>query len=287
MLQKFKSATTYDEIQVRENPIKLKIMSFNVRYGTAKDGKNSWSHRRDLVFDLLKNSSCDIFGLQEALHFQIEEIMEQLNHFGYIGKGRDDGKKSGEHNVIFYNPRKYKILKSGTFWFSDTPSVAGSKHWGNKLPRICTWAHFWDRETSRDFYVYNVHLDHRNGSCRKKSIELLCKKASQHEHKNTPYIVMGDFNVGEKNEIIHFLKGKNKINNSENPLILEDTFRKLHPNATGGTFHMFWGNKRGPKLDYIFATQKCSVLESNIIRTNVNGKFPSDHFPIYSHLLLQ
>lgn len=271
-----------------QREIELKVMSFNVRYGTAKDGKNSWSHRNKILFSVLKQYQADIFCFQETLFFQIEEISTVLKKFGYIGKGRDDGKQSGEHNVIFYNPKRFKTLRSGTFWFSLTPNVPGSKHWGNNLPRICTWALFFDKKTSERFFVYNIHLDHRSAEARRKSANFLIQRMNQHKKDNIPVILLGDFNTGERNEIIQFVKGKvclRGCHNNENPLV--DTYRILYPKANGCTFHMFLGNKFGPKLDYIFAPKESSVIDCSIIRKNENGKFPSDHFPLYAHIVLK
>ena len=52
----------------------LSVCSFNIRYGTASDGANHWTLRRDMVFDLLNRYSYDLIGVQEALNFQIDEI---------------------------------------------------------------------------------------------------------------------------------------------------------------------------------------------------------------------
>ncbi|GAI64347.1 unnamed protein product, partial [marine sediment metagenome] len=32
---------------------------------------------------------------------------------------------------------RFNVDESGTFWFSDTPQVPGSSHWGNACVRIC------------------------------------------------------------------------------------------------------------------------------------------------------
>ena len=54
-----------------DNASTVRLLTFNIRYGLADDGDNSWPHRRDLVFGVLRNSSADFIGLQEALPFQI------------------------------------------------------------------------------------------------------------------------------------------------------------------------------------------------------------------------
>ena len=50
---------------------------------------------------------------------------------------------------------------STTRWFSDTPDVAGSTGWGNRLPRIVTLARFTDRRSGRRFGLANCHLEGR------------------------------------------------------------------------------------------------------------------------------
>ena len=55
----------------------VKVMSFNVRYGTAMDGDNSWPHRKDIVVETIRKYSPDLCGLQECLVFQAEYIVEQ------------------------------------------------------------------------------------------------------------------------------------------------------------------------------------------------------------------
>jgi len=55
-------------------------MTFNIRYGRANDGENSWEYRKNLVFDVIRDSECDFIGMQEAMVFQIEEILEQIEN---------------------------------------------------------------------------------------------------------------------------------------------------------------------------------------------------------------
>ncbi|MFP4679900.1 MAG: endonuclease/exonuclease/phosphatase family protein [Chitinispirillaceae bacterium] len=270
----------------------LNVLSFNIRYGTAKDGRNSWSHRREQVIDLLKKQKADIIGLQEGLRFQLDEIRDEMNHYGEIGKGRDDGKHSGEHSAILYKTEKFKVSGSGTFWLSETPSVPGSAHWGNRHPRICSWVKLKDRKTGASFLVYNIHLDHRNSDSRWKSVSLLNQHIKNHSRPGVPVLVMGDFNVGENNSLIKYIKGKeyfqqDKESSRANDFPLKDTFREVHPKAKGGTFHMFWGKNFGPKLDYIFVQPETDIVNARIIRSNMNGKWPSDHFPISADVIFR
>ena len=152
--------------------LQLRVMSFNIRYGTADDGENRWENRREMVFDVIRNYQPDVVGLQEALRFQIDQIREALPEYGELGVGRNDGKIKGEYAAILYRTARFNVDESSTFWFSDTPDVPNSKHWGNKTTRICTWARLTEKKSSKSFYFYNMHLDHRSQQSREKSVVL-------------------------------------------------------------------------------------------------------------------
>jgi len=269
----------------------MRVMSFNIRYGSAKDGKNSWKYRRDQVIGILKDHKADIIGLQEALRFQLDEIEAGLSGYAKIGLGRDDGDTSGEYSPIFYKKSRFTVGKSGTLWFSDTPLIPGSKHWGNRHPRIFTFAALTDKTSGSTFLIYNVHLDHANSDSRWKSVSFLYDHIKENKTFKNSLIIMGDFNSGENSAVIRYMLGKENFFRSKNPdhknrLPMKDSFRSVHPNGMGGTFHMFWGKSFGPKLDYIFVSPDTPVKAANIIRSNINGRYPSDHFPITADIEL-
>jgi endonuclease/exonuclease/phosphatase family metal-dependent hydrolase len=263
----------------------LQVMTFNIRYGTANDGPNNWQNRRQLVFDVLRDHRPDIVGLQEALHFQIEEIVQAVPGFAYVGVGREDGKTKGEYSAILYRAERFDVSESDTFWLSDTPEVPGSITWGNACTRICTWARFSDKKSSRNLYIYNTHLDHVSQPSRERSAVLLIRRIADRRHRD-PVVLTGDFNAGEDNCAVVHLKGKGTLPDSdgvqrENPLPLIDTFRVLQPHADDvGTFNGFNGKRSGPKIDYVFAGPDVEVLAAEILRDNEDGRYPSDHFPV-------
>jgi endonuclease/exonuclease/phosphatase family metal-dependent hydrolase len=271
--------------------LELRVMSFNIRYGTANDGENHWKNRREMVVDVFRNHRPDIVGLQEALDFQIAEIREALTEYGQIGVAREDGKTEGEYSAILYRLDRFDVDESGTFWFSDTPEVPGSSHWGNACVRICTWARFLEKKSGRAFYVFNLHLDHVSQPSREKSAVLLAQRVHRRKHAE-PFIVTGDFNTGESNPVVMYLKGKTSLSGadgreSENPVPMVDTFRLLHPDAKDvRTAHGFRGNRKGNKIDYVFTPPSVKVLEAQILYDNIEGRYPSDHFPVTATLLV-
>jgi endonuclease/exonuclease/phosphatase family metal-dependent hydrolase len=265
--------------------VDLKLMSFNIRYGSADDGENSWDHRKNLVFKVIKKAHPDILGLQEALRFQLDEMYNAVPEYNEAGVGRDDGKEAGEYSAVLYRSERFQLLESDTFWFSSSPEVPGSKDWGNSITRICTWVRLEEKKSKTHFYVYNLHLDHQSQPSRERSAVLLTSFLSERKHTD-PFIVTGDFNAGETNPVILFLKGQSALELEpghfvSNTIPLQDTYRFLVPKAEKvGTFHDFMGTTTGDKIDYIFVQEKTKVTAAKIDHSHWNNKFPSDHFPV-------
>ena len=257
----------------------LTVMTFNIRYGTAKDGENEWSKRRDMLFEVIRDGRPDLLGLQEALDFQIDEILAAVSGYAVVGVGRDDGAEKGEYSAILFRTERFHVAEAGTFWFSDTPTVPGSRSWGNQITRISSWARFIDRD-GRGFYHFNLHLDHQSQPSRERSTVLLRGRIDTRTVPD-PVIVTGDFNVGEANPALATLTG-----GSGAPFV--DTFRVLHPDVKDvGTFSGFKVGSIGPdKIDYVLVAPGTEVLAAEIVRFSRDGRYPSDHFPVTARVRL-
>jgi endonuclease/exonuclease/phosphatase family metal-dependent hydrolase len=266
----------------------LTAMSFNVRYGTAADGKDHWTARRGMVFELLRQQDADLVGLQEALDFQIEEIMAALPHYAVTGVGRDDGRAAGEHAAILFKRDRLRVAEAGTFWFSDTPSSPGSRSWGNQIPRICSWARFVDRGGGA-FWAYNIHLDHESQPSRERSTALLAQRIAARPFPDEPVLVTGDFNAGEDNPAFLQLLAAPGPSGSGTGTRLLDTFRALHRDAhEAGTFTGFvFGKTGGPKIDHVLASPGTEVLNAAVVRFSRGRRYPSDHFPVTARVRLR
>jgi endonuclease/exonuclease/phosphatase family metal-dependent hydrolase len=268
-------ATPAGSRQHAEAPVRA--MTFNIRYGTAPDGDNAWPVRRPLLLRAIRDFDPTLLGVQEALRFQLDEIATEIGHFAEIGVGRDDGRQAGEFSAILYDRRRLDVLDQGTFWLSDTPEVAGSMTWGNRYPRIVTWARFRDRSAHTSFYLFNTHWDHESQPARERSAALVLERIRQRTHANDPVLLMGDFNAGEDNAAFQALLARPPTTG----LRLIDTFRALHPNARDvGTYHAFRGDRSGAKIDAILASPEWLVLNAGIVLMAEGGRFPSDHFPV-------
>lgn len=255
----------------------LRVMTFNIRQGTAQDGPDRWEVRKTRLIEVMRRHPAEVIGLQEALAGQIDDLRAAFPRHQFLGAGRRDGRAGGEFSALMYDTSRLQVLRSDTFWLSDTPRVPRSKHWGNKIERICTWAHFRDLKTGACFYVYNTHLDHESQPSREKSAELLLRRIEARLPKD-PVIVTGDLNSGENNPVHETLRRAG----------FRDTFRVLHPEATAaGTFNGFRERRGRNKLDYIYADSAWSVSKADIVTDKIDGRWPSDHLPVMATVSLR
>ena len=120
-----------------EKKSSFNIMTYNVRMNTPDDGVNAWPLRKDKVTGLLKFHQADLFGVQEALLVQMNDLKASLPGFDCFGVGRDDGKEAGEFMTIFFRKSRFEKLDAGTFWLSPTPDKPGLG-WDAVCNRTCT-----------------------------------------------------------------------------------------------------------------------------------------------------
>ena len=78
-----------------------------------------------------------------------------MNDYKYVGVGRDDGNRKGEFCAIFFNEKKYKLLRNSTFWLSENPNEV-SIGWDAALERICTYALLETINGGNKIWVFNI-----------------------------------------------------------------------------------------------------------------------------------
>ena len=54
-----------------------------------------------------------MFGAQEVLNNQLNDLLDRLPEYAYVGVGREDGKTKGEYAPIFYRKDRFSVEKSG------------------------------------------------------------------------------------------------------------------------------------------------------------------------------
>lgn len=250
----------------------LKIMTYNIRLDVASDGENAWPNRKDFFTSQIQFYAPDIFGVQEAMPNQVNDIATVLPSYNHVGIAREgDGK--GESSSIFYKKDRFLVQQSNTFWLSETPDVI-SKGWDAAYNRVCTYALFKDLKTKKIFWVFNTHLDHIGEEARTKGLELILSKIEKVNTKGYPVFLMGDFNSEPNTERIISLK---KVMNDTRNISEEKPF------GPSGTFNDFKHDQPVTLLlDYIFISKNnnLKVKKHGVLSDSVDLKYPSDHFPV-------
>lgn len=251
----------------------LKVMSYNIRYGSAEDGTNSWKYRWPATIAMLNDVQPDVFGVQEALDFQLTHVSEMARNYKNVGVGREDGKHDGEHMAIFWNKKTVKMLKWGTFWLSETPEKP-SMGWDAACFRTATWALMKDKKTGKKFYFVNTHLDHVGKEARRLGLKLIVDRIDDINPEKYPMVLTGDFNVRPDNPCLVDLDK-----------IMTSTRKIAKKTDSKGTFNGWRKDREGGVIDYIYVSGFGEVVEyETITKKYADRSFVSDHYPIMSVL---
>ena len=169
----------------------VRLMSFNVRYDTAKDGVHNWAHRRRLVADTIRYHDPDVVGVQEAMTHQLRELETLLPGYEWVGDARDTAAPSGEHTAVGYRRERFSAAATDTFWLSETPETANSVGWDARHPRVATWVRL--HGADRALVLLNTHLDHAGERARREGIGLALSRLAELVD-DEPAVCCGDFN---------------------------------------------------------------------------------------------
>lgn len=255
----------------------MNVATYNLRLNIAEDGAHAWPHRKEAVKALIRYHEIDLFGTQEGLIDQIEDLAA-MEGFAYVGVGRDDGKRAGEHAAIFYRKARFSVERHGDYWLSPTPDKP-SKGWDARCcNRLATWARMRDRHTGRQFYVFSVHFDHEGVEARRESAHLMLAKVRELAGK-LPVICLGDFNATPDSEPIAIMSAG-----------LRDAYRisESPPYGPVGTFNGFkLDAELKNRIDYVFVNARVSVKKYAALTDSLEARFPSDHLPVVARVVLK
>ena len=249
----------------------IKVMSYNIRLSSGTEKADSiyhWQHRKEASLNLMHEENPTVFGLQEACPDQMDYMVENLPEYGYIGVGRDDGKRKGEFMSIFYKKEEVELIDGGTFWLSETPDEV-SKGWDAACFRTCTWALLKKKDTGKKFVYMNTHLDHKGKVAREESIKLIVARAEQITGGKLPVFITADFNSPTSNAIFKPMQEAMLDARVEAP-VTDDR----------GTLNCWGTTPPGVVIDHVFyrgaEAQKFEVLRDK----DYGAPYVSDHYPV-------
>ena len=267
----------------------LKVGSYNIRYKNKEDSikGNGWAVRCPSICKQILWEQPDVFGAQEVLHPQLVDLTDSLKgNYKWIGVGRDDGKQKGEYAAIFYNPKRVELMEEGHFWLNETPDRP-ALGWDAACIRICTWGHFRDRQTKKEFFFLNLHMDHVGVKARSESAKLVMKFITEMTNGGKKLAVLtGDFNVGQTNELYSLFTKSG---------VLKDCYTEAEMRfAENGTYNGFdYHFFTTERIDHIFVTPATkvdayAVLTDGRWQEDMNYRMSrrnfSDHYPIFARI---
>jgi endonuclease/exonuclease/phosphatase family metal-dependent hydrolase len=254
----------------------VRLMSFNVRYDTARDGWDNWSHRRRLVADTVRYHAPDVVGVQEAMHHQLRELRVLLDGYDWVGDARDTVCAGGEHTAVGYRRDRFAVEGTETFWLSKTPSERGSVGWDARHPRVATWAQLREQASGDGLLVMNTHLDHRGERARREGIGLALDRLGTLVDGDAA-VLCGDFNclVGDP---AHERAEGYALEDGQR---LRDT-RALSPRRHGPTTTRtdFHDLRPGMGIDHVFVTEGTDVTGWTAATDRDDDHYASDHLPV-------
>lgn len=257
---------------------RMTIASFNIRYDNPRDTGNLWQDRKHAVAALIRYHDFAVFGVQEALKNQLDDLGEALKGYAVYGRGRDDGQSRGEHSSIFYKKVQFELISSGDFWLSATPEKPGPG-WDANLNRICTWVQLKEKKSGKTFHVFNAHYDHQGTLARVESSKLVLEKIQQIAGEG-PVVFMGDLNGNRESEWYRSL--------SVSALLRDSYTLAKQPYQPNGSFNGFKTSGISKDvIDHVFISKQFTVKQWAVLTDTYQGKFPSDHFPVMASLSFQ
>ncbi|PRD53858.1 endonuclease/exonuclease/phosphatase family protein [Sphingobacterium gobiense] len=243
------------------------VASYNILHDTEAISEHyQWSKRKELLIKQVIENEIDILCLQEDQTNQVADIQRATGL-----------QVAGTAKRILYDGKRFSVRSQGRFYLSETPEKS-SHGWDAAVIRLCNWALFNDRNTGRNFFVFNAHFDHIGVKAREKSA-LLMKERIDFMTNGQPVILTGDMNA---------LPGSMPILTLTRFLNDSRAVSETAPEGPIGTYNGM-NNDRAyeGRIDYVFTSSHFRVREYAVLQDETDGIFPSDHFPVITNVELK
>ncbi len=249
--------------------MKIKIISFNIRCVDDENG-NSIRERAPRLAKILDFYDADVIGFQEFTPPWTDYIDKYFcEKYQFFNKYRID---TGwvESAPILWKKDKFNCLKRGYFWFSDTPEKMSGGWDTEGHNRICLYALLQDKQNGQIFVFMNTHLGFGEEN-QIKSVRLI--RQYMEKFSDYPAFITGDFNMTPDSAPYREMV---KAFTDVNELTVKDRRSTYHGYELENNFN--------EHIDYCFTDNKIRPITFKIIDELIEGKFPSDHYGIYTEL---
>ncbi|WAC51402.1 endonuclease/exonuclease/phosphatase family protein [Frigoribacterium sp. SL97] len=256
----------------------LHLMTYNVRrrmpqvLTTRHALADRWSTRLPALRLLLEAERPSVLGIQEALPDQSAQLADALGaDYASVGTGRDRD-RGGERVELHVDTTRLRIVRHEALWLSATPTVPGSRSYGNMIPRTAVHAELDDLMTGARLHVVVTHFDHLSARSRRHSAVQL---RTFTDALDGPVVVMGDFNaVVDSPAHRELTRGRLVDSRAVADARLDPgwgSFSNYGPPRTGGR-----------RLDWLLVDARAHVERAGVGGVRPGGVAPSDHDPVHA-----
>ena len=215
----------------------MKILTFNIRNRYGIKNYNGIYKGIDTVknlSDYIKLSDIDIVCLQEVIGAYRDNLTASLDNYYVYGKPRLG------NNIFTKNIDKFKRFNESVNIYTKDEAIRCKCYklpsLPEILPRVATLVEY--KVGSKVITIINVHLSAYNKISKNRQLKYLYKKINK---INNPVILLGDFNMNIKSNI---------MNDFINKL---DSIGIDHLEISGRTFKK---SKRNLPIDHVFVSKK-------------------------------
>ena len=250
---------------------RITFATWNIRFANAEDSLagNAWSVRVEKIAEMVHFFDFDILVVQEPDSQQVVDLAAHLPEYTYV---KTD---SVQIHPIYFKKDKFKALKSGQFWYSES-GIPWEKGWDARHSRFCSWVNLKRIGYKKNFFVFNSHWDHIGKESRNQSAKLAMTQVEKIAGRNR-VIFAGDLNTQADSKAVSYVNSTNLLKNAKDLAKV-----KMIPS---GSFNAFDVNAKAERqIDHISITPSIPVYKYGILDNRYyDGKvwrYPSDHFPV-------
>ena len=255
----------------------LSVMSYNVKSTMESSKRDS-----EGVITSIKSRMPDIFTPQETTLENarwIGRFHDALGSEYDVVMGLSVGKFTA-YQPIYFKKDRFELVSSSSKYLTNTPDKQSKLEGQSEYYRIVTFAVLREKATGIEFVVSNNHFDIAGYVVRTEEAKILAKFLSEN-YPFYPLIVCGDFNTGAETSPIQTLLSQTKLKPAQN--IADE---KTMTNGSGVSED--YTTTGQTIIDFIFVSyQNISVQYYELWDNKINGKYPSDHIPVWAELTIQ
>lgn len=266
----------------RHKSVNINVCSFNISYDERGNTIKEWDSRKQWAHDIVRFLDIDVFGTQEGVERQIED-MAGNGDYGHVSAGGfwvrghlDIPEARSQHLAIYWKASRFELVEHGRFWLSSTPDSV-SVGWDAAEARGCLWVKLRERSTRRELMFFCTHIDHKGPEAKLRGSQLVLSRIKELA-VGLPAFCVGDFNGAYSSDHVKAFAA-------------DGFMRSAREACTGvvygplGTFCSYDpARTMDRRYDYIWVSPGVKVNRYGTLAEFPNRQPLSDHMPIIANV---